>query len=92
MPIIRRYSEQSDQEQVVAFWTSVFEYGTAHNDPILTISKKLAHQDGLLFVAEDSGQIAGTAMAGYDGHRGWLYSIARVCSNIFSIAPNDMRL
>lgn len=76
MPIIRRYSEQSDQEQVVALWKSVFGYETAHNDPELAISKKLAHQDGLLFVADESGQITGTAMAGYDGHRGWLYSIA----------------
>jgi len=76
MPIIRCYSEQSDQEQVVALWTSVFGYGTAHNEPTLALSKKLNHQDGLLFVADDSGQIAGTTMAGYDGHRGWLYSIA----------------
>ena len=30
----------------------------------------------MLFVAEDTGVIIGTAMAGYDGHRGWLYSVA----------------
>jgi ribosomal protein S18 acetylase RimI-like enzyme len=27
-------------------------------------------------VAEEEGAILGTAMAGYDGHRGWLYSVA----------------
>ena len=27
-------------------------------------------------MAEDSGEVVGTAIAGYDGHRGWLYSVA----------------
>jgi ribosomal protein S18 acetylase RimI-like enzyme len=42
----------------------------------LTISKKLAVKDGLFFVAVENSQIVGTIMAGYDGHRGWLYSVA----------------
>ncbi len=32
--------------------------------------------DDLLFVAEDAECIIGTVMAGYDGHRGWLYTVA----------------
>ena len=32
--------------------------------------------DDLLFVATDQGNVIGTAMAGYDGHRGWLYAVA----------------
>ena len=28
------------------------------------------------FVAENNDVIIGTAIAGYDGHRGWLYSVA----------------
>lgn len=32
--------------------------------------------DDQIFVAEDNGKILGACMAGYDGHRGWLYSVA----------------
>ena len=42
----------------------------------LVFDAKLATNDGLLFLAEDAHEIVGTAMAGYDGHRGWLYSVA----------------
>jgi ribosomal protein S18 acetylase RimI-like enzyme len=33
-------------------------------------------QPDLLLVALSGGAVVGTAMAGYDGHRGWLYSVA----------------
>jgi len=32
--------------------------------------------DGLFFVAMENGKVVGTIMAGYDGHRGWIYSLA----------------
>ena len=32
-------------------------------------------RDGLFWIAEQEGRVVGTAMAGYDGHRGWLYSV-----------------
>jgi ribosomal protein S18 acetylase RimI-like enzyme len=54
----------------------VFGYETAHNEPNLSISKKIATKDGLFFVAVENTDIVGTIMAGYDGHRGWLYSVA----------------
>ena len=34
--------------------------------------------DNLIFIAEHEGLIIGACMAGYDGHRGWLYAVA-VC-------------
>jgi len=40
------------------------------------IDKKLALGDGLIFVAEAGGAVVGSVMAGYDGHRGWIYSLA----------------
>ena len=39
-------------------------------------SARFALDDGLFFVAADAGAIVGTLLAGYDGHRGWLYSLA----------------
>ncbi len=38
--------------------------------------EKLALHDDMLLVATDQGSVVGTAMAGYDGHRGWLYRVA----------------
>lgn len=32
--------------------------------------------DLILLALGDSGDVIGTVMAGYDGHRGWLYSVA----------------
>ena len=76
MPIIRQYKDTTDRVQVVELWRNVFGYETAHNEPNLVISKKMATNDGLFFVAEENTDIVGTVMAGYDGHRGWLYSVA----------------
>ncbi len=70
------YSNTTHRTQVMALWRTVFGYETAHNDPSVAIDKKLGVADGLLFVATEGGDVIGTAMAGYDGHRGWLYSIA----------------
>jgi ribosomal protein S18 acetylase RimI-like enzyme len=76
MPTIRQYQDATDRIQVVELWKIAFGYETAHNEPNLSISKKLAVNDGLFFVAEENSVIYGTVMAGYDGHRGWLYSVA----------------
>lgn len=68
------YGEHRDQ--VVDLWTGVFGYGDARNEPGLVIDKKLAAGDSLFFVALADDGVAGTVMAGYDGHRGWIYSLA----------------
>jgi ribosomal protein S18 acetylase RimI-like enzyme len=73
---ITNYNDQSHRSQVIALWKSVFAYETAHNRPDLAIDKKLAVNDDLFFVALADNQAAGTIMAGYDGHRGWIYSVA----------------
>ena len=68
------------RNQVMDVWRASFGYDTAHNEPGLVIDKKLAMHDSLFFVAvaagEVVGDVVGTVMAGYDGHRGWLYSVA----------------
>ena len=40
------------------------------------VQAKLAYQSNLFFVAVHDGQIVGTVLGGYDGHRGWIYSLA----------------
>ena len=73
---IASYEDAAHRSQVIALWKTVFAYETAHNRPDLVIDKKLATNDGLFFVATAGDTVVGTIMAGYDGHRGWIYSVA----------------
>jgi ribosomal protein S18 acetylase RimI-like enzyme len=68
--------DETDSEAVIALWTIVFAYPAPHNDPATVIQHKLAVQRDLFFVAVLNGALVGTVMAGYDGHRGWIYSLA----------------
>lgn len=69
----------ADVEALLVLWREVFpEYADPQRpqrDPRANIERKLAFGDGLFWLAECDGQVAGSAMAGYDGHRGWLYSV-----------------
>ncbi len=62
--------------QVIDLWEAVFGYESAHNRPDLVIDKKIEVDDQLFFVAISDNAVIGTIMAGYDGHRGWIYSVA----------------
>ncbi len=64
-----------DTEAVVALWQ---ECGLTRpwNNPYQDISRKLTVQPELFLVAVDGGAVVGSVMAGYDGHRGWLYYLA----------------
>ena len=72
---IRSCSEH-DRPGVIALWEKVFPDDPPHNAPVRVFDAKLAMHDGMLFVATDADAVIGTAMAGYDGHRGWLYTVA----------------
>lgn len=73
---IQNYNDQIHREQVIGLWKEIFGYTTTRNAPALVIDKKLAIDDGLFFVGIRNGEVIGTLMAGYDGHRGWIYSLA----------------
>ena len=73
---IRVYDDANDRAQVIALWNAVFSYTSPHNLPEVSIDLKLRADDGLFFVAVQGGQVVGTVLSGYDGHRGWLYSVA----------------
>ena len=74
--IIQPFDGLSHRKQLVELWRQVFGYPGAHNAPQFVIEKKVAVGDGLLFVAVADGKVVGSIMAGYDGHRGWIYSLA----------------
>jgi ribosomal protein S18 acetylase RimI-like enzyme len=69
---IRPYIE-SDEATVVALWREVFPNSPAWNHPETDIRRKLAVQRELFLVATLDAKLVGTVMAGYDGHRGWVY-------------------
>ena len=75
MMIIRPY-ESADLDEVIALWKVVFPNAPAHNDPFSDIQYKLKIQPELFFVAADDDNLVGTAMSGFDGHRGWVYYVA----------------
>lgn len=74
---IRTYQE-SDEQAVIELWRAVSTNDAPHNDPATALRQKLAVDRELLLVAEIDGNVVGTVMGGYDGHRGWIYAVA-VC-------------
>ena len=64
-----------DEDTVVALWESA-GLTRPWNDPRADIRRKLTVQPELFLVAVDGDDLVGTVMAGYDGHRGWLYYLA----------------
>ena len=79
---IRPYQD-SDEQAVIALWNEVLPDSAPHNEPATTIRKKLLVERDLFFVATADAAVVGTVLGGYDGHRGWAYSVA--------VAPRSRR-
>jgi ribosomal protein S18 acetylase RimI-like enzyme len=64
--------EPADEDAVVALW---LRCGLTRpwNDPRKDIRRKLAVRPDLFLVGVLGTEVIATAMAGYDGHRGWVY-------------------
>jgi len=73
--MIIRTVEPGDMDAVVALW---HEAGLTRpwNDPIADFHRKRAVQADMFYVATASDGVIGTALAGYDGHRGWIHYLA----------------
>ena len=70
-----RAFDREDTETVIALWHTV-GLTRPWNDPRQDIERKLTVQPELFLVAVDAGEVVGSVMAGYDGHRGWMYYLA----------------
>ncbi|MGH8814542.1 MAG: GNAT family acetyltransferase [Advenella sp.] len=75
MQIQFRQFHPDDTEQVVALWQAC-GLTRPWNDPHKDIERKLQQEPELFIVAEHDGQLLGSVMAGYDGHRGWIYYLS----------------
>ena len=57
-------------------WKEAFAYDSPHSDPAVAIERKMAYDPDLFLVAAEESRVLGTVMGGYDGHRGWIYSLS----------------
>ena len=71
---IRPFIEK-DEQAVAALWRRVFPDSPPWNVPEEDIRRKLFVQRELFLVAMWGSELVGTAMGGYDGHRGWVYYV-----------------
>lgn len=71
---IRPYTP-SDQDDVIALWHEC-HLTVPWNDPVKDIQRKLAQDPDLFFVGLVDNHLMASCMAGYDGHRGWIYYLA----------------
>jgi ribosomal protein S18 acetylase RimI-like enzyme len=61
---------------VKTLWQEAFPNDPPWNKAEVAIPTKLAVQPELFLAALDGDLVIGSIMAGYDGHRGWLYAVA----------------
>lgn len=71
---IREFKE-GDTEAVVALWRAC-DLVVPWNDPRRDIRRKLQVGRKFFLVGEQNGRLVGTAMGGYEGHRGWVNYLA----------------
>jgi ribosomal protein S18 acetylase RimI-like enzyme len=71
-----RRAVAADETAVVGLWRSC-DLIVSYNDPGRDFRRGISGQCSDVLVEEDeSGEIVGTVLVGYDGHRGWLYYVA----------------
>jgi ribosomal protein S18 acetylase RimI-like enzyme len=78
-----RLFQPEDEEAVVSLWRQC-NLLRPWNDPRKDIRRKLQVRPDFFLVGVLGGRIVATAMAGYEGHRGWL--------NYVAVAPEHRRL
>ncbi len=70
-----RTFQSSDTEPVIALWQAC-GLVKPWNDPHKDIARKLAVMPELFLVGSNEDGIIGSAMGGYEGHRGWVNYLA----------------
>ena len=67
--------QPDDEEAVVQLWTDC-GLVVPWNNPRRDIARKLSIQADMFLVAVSKGQLVGSVMVGYSGHRGWINYLA----------------
>ncbi|HUQ71280.1 MAG TPA: GNAT family acetyltransferase [Planctomycetaceae bacterium] len=74
-PMTIRPFAPADEPAVIALWQRC-DLTRPWNDPHKDIARKLAVRPDLFLVGTVNEEIVATAMAGYEGHRGWISYLA----------------
>ncbi len=72
--IFRKF-EKKDTDAIIDLW-SACNLIVPWNNPKKDINRKLSIKDDLFIIGEVNAKIIASAMAGYDGHRGYIYYLA----------------
>ncbi len=67
--------QSADEEAVIALWKAC-GLVVPQNNPVRDIARKIRVNPEWFLVGELEGEIVGTCMAGYEGHRGWINYLA----------------
>ncbi len=70
-----RVYRPTDKANVIGLWQDCGLI-VPWNNPEADIARKVKDSPELFFVAELSDELISTCMAGFDGHRGWIYFLA----------------
>jgi ribosomal protein S18 acetylase RimI-like enzyme len=67
--------QAGDQDAIVELWQRC-GLVVPWNNPLTDIARKMADSPDLFFTGRIDGKLVASCMAGYDGHRGWIYFLA----------------
>ena len=70
-----RTFQADDRAEVISLWRDCGLI-VPWNDPGADIARKQSDSPDLFFIGEVDGELIASCMAGYDGHRGWIYYLA----------------
>ncbi len=65
----------ADREAVIALWQAA-GLTRPWNDPAADFDLAMANPTSEILLARDGPALVGSVMAGFDGHRGWVYYLA----------------
>ena len=72
MTIPIREASSNDRAAAIALWKEC-NLTRPWNDPVSDFNRALVFSGSTILLADDDGTVVGTAMVGFDGHRGWIY-------------------
>jgi ribosomal protein S18 acetylase RimI-like enzyme len=80
--LVIRSFDHGDEDAVISLWEAA-DLTRPWNDPRKDIARKMTIQPESFLVAVLDGEVVGSVMAGYDGHRGWI--------NYLAVTPSSRR-
>tara|TARA_Y100001934_G_scaffold59534_1_gene73781 strand:+ start:3156 stop:3554 length:399 start_codon:yes stop_codon:yes gene_type:complete len=89
----------ADHDAIVRLWDRVFADDPPWNAPADLIRIKRGVQPELFFVCELDGAVVGTAVAGFEGVRGWVHKVAAdpdqrrsgIASHLMAVVEDGLR-